>query len=67
MPSRSPPTPNAGVDGPHKREGAARFDSAIHRSLEWVRERGRFYADRERQEEDLFREGQAIYRGMCRD
>ncbi|MCI0441489.1 MAG: CehA/McbA family metallohydrolase [Chloroflexi bacterium] len=50
-----------------RREAAAWFDDAIERSLEWVRVKGRFYTDRQRQEVvDLFREGQQVYRRMLR-
>ena len=64
----SPAYVDTGVAGTHRREAAAGFDSAIERSLEWVREKGRFYTDRQRQEVvDLFREGQAVYRGIGRD
>ena len=64
----SPVYVHAGVGGPYKREAAAGFVSAIQRSLEWVGEKGRFYTDTQRQEVvDLFREGQAFYRGVGRD
>jgi hypothetical protein len=63
----SPVYVDAGVDGPHKRRAAAGFDSAIERSLEWVRAKGRFYTDGQRREVvDLFKEGQAIYREIVR-
>ena len=43
----------------------ASFTDAIEGSLEWVRAKGRFYTDGQRQEVvDLFREGQEVYRAI---
>ena len=52
-------------DGPHKSEAAASFVDAIETSMEWVRKKGKFYTDTQRNEViDLFREGQDRYREM---
>ena len=54
-----------GVEGEEKRNAAAWFDDAIEESLEWVKTKGRFYTDRQRQQVlELFREGQAAFRRM---
>ena len=61
----SPVYLRSGVNGPEKKAAARWFDGEIDRSLEWVNTRGRFYNDTQRREVvDLFREGQAVYRGM---
>lgn len=50
---------------PARLESAAFFVEAIERSMEWVQKKGRFYTDAQRKEvQDLFRQGQDIYRGM---
>ena len=52
-------------DGPHKSEAASSFVDAIETSMEWVRKKGKFYTDTQRNEViDLFREGQDRYREM---
>ena len=54
-----------GREGAEKEAAARWFDGSIERSLEWVRARGRYYSDAQRQEVvDLFREGQEVYRRM---
>ena len=59
----SPLYVRVGRAGEEKKNAAAWFSDAIERSLEWVRTKGRFYNDTQRQEVvDLFREGQSIYR-----
>ena len=61
----SPVYVETGQDGPEKRAAAAWFDGAIDESLQWVRTKGRFYNDSQRKEiEDLFREGQQVYRAI---
>ena len=61
----SPVYVETGRDGAEKKAAAAWFDSAIEGSLQWVRTKGRFYNDGQRREiEDLFREGQQVYRAM---
>jgi len=61
----SPVYLKSGVNGPEKKAAARWFDGEIERSLDWVNTRGRFYNDAQRREVvDLFREGQAVYRGM---
>ena len=61
----SPVYVKAGVDGPEKKAAAAWFDKTIEDSLEWVRARGRFYNDNQRQEIlNLFREGQSVYKAI---
>ena len=61
----SPVYVTAGVDTPEKLQAATQLDRAIEHSLEWVRKKGRFYTDAQRQEVvDLFREGQQVYRAM---
>jgi hypothetical protein len=61
----SPVYITVGRDGPHKSEAATTFVQAIDTSLEWVRKKGRFYTDTQRNEViDLFREGQDQYRAM---
>ena len=63
----SPVYLETGLNGPESRAAGIWFDEAIERSLEWVRARGRFYSDNQRQEVvDLFREAQAVYRAMGR-
>ena len=55
----------AGRHGEEKKAAAGWFDDRIETSLEWVRAKGRFYTDRQRQEVvDLFRQGQQVYRDM---
>jgi hypothetical protein len=57
----------AGSDGPEKREAALWFDKAIEDSIEWVRTRGRYYTDAQRNEVlDLFRQGQQAYKEMVK-
>ena len=54
-----------GKDSPERREAARGFDDAIERSLEWVRTKGKYYTDAQRREvEDLFRQGQQVYKAM---
>ena len=61
----SPVYVKAGADGPEKKAAAVWFDKAIEDSLEWVRTKGRFYNDTQRQEiVDLFREGQSVYKAL---
>ena len=61
----SPIYVKAGRHGEEKKAAAAWFDDRIETSLEWVRAKGRFYTDRQRQEVvDLFRQGQQVYRDM---
>jgi hypothetical protein len=61
----SPVYVKTGRDSAEKVSAAAWFDDAIERSLEWVRAKGKFYTDAQRQEVvDLFREGQGVYRAM---
>ena len=61
----SPVYVTTGVGGPEKRTAAQQLDDAIETSLEWVRAKGRFYNDGQRQEVvDLFRQGQEVYRKM---
>ena len=61
----SPVYVTTGVGGPEKRAAARWLDDSIETSLEWVRTKGRFYNDGQRQEVlDLFREGQQVYRKM---
>ena len=55
----------AGSPAPERAEAARGFNDGIDRDLERVRTRGRFYNDGQRREiEELFREGQQIYRTM---
>ena len=55
----------AGRDSAEKKAAAAWFDDSIETSLEWVRAKGRFYSDQQRQEVvDLFRQGQQVYKEM---
>ncbi len=62
----SPVYVKTGQDSAEKKESARWFDDSIERSLEWVRARGRFYTDAQRQEVvDLFREGQQVYRAIA--
>lgn len=61
----SPIYVKTGLASQEKRNAAASFNDAIEGSLEWVRAKGRFYTDGQRQEVvDLFREGQEVYRAM---
>ena len=57
----------AGVRGEHTRIAAARFSNGIDKSLEWVKTKGKFYNDVQRNEiVSLFREGQEIYNGLAK-
>ncbi|MDA1228910.1 MAG: CehA/McbA family metallohydrolase [Chloroflexi bacterium] len=61
----SPVYVNAGRGSDEKKAAAAWFDNRIETSLEWVRAKGRFYTDQQRQEVvDLFRQGQQVYKKM---
>ncbi len=61
----SPVYVTVGRDGPHKSEAASSFVDAIETSMEWVRKKGKFYTDTQRNEViDLFRQGQDRYREM---
>ena len=61
----SPVYVTVGRDGLHKSEAASSFVDAIETSMEWVRKKGKFYTDTQRNEViDLFREGQDRYREM---
>ncbi len=61
----SPIYVKTGLASQEKRNAASSFNDAIEGSLEWVRKKGRFYTDGQRQEVvDLFREGQEVYRAM---
>jgi len=54
----------AGKDAPERKTSALEFVRKIDRSIEWVQRKGRFYNDSQRTEiENLFREGQALYKG----
>ena len=61
----SPVYVRCGVVGKEKTNAAAYFDDAIESSMEWVRSKGKFYTDNQRNEIiDLFREGQQGYKAM---
>ena len=56
-----------GVRGEHTRIAASRFSDGIDKSLEWVKTKGKFYNDAQRNEiVSLFREGQEVYNGLAR-
>ena len=56
-----------GVRGEHTRIAASRFSGGIDKSLEWVKTKGKFYNDAQRNETvTLFREGQEIYNGLAK-
>ena len=61
----SPVYVTAGLASPERRVAGKYFDDSIEQSLEWVRTKGRFYSDQQRQEVvDLFRQGQQVYKSM---
>ena len=48
------------------KEAASYFFNRLDEAMEWVRIKGRFTADRQRQEIlDLFREGQSVFKGLA--
>jgi hypothetical protein len=54
-----------GAKSVQQKAAASRFDRAIEEALEQVGSAARFHSDRQRREVlDLFRQGQARYRGM---
>ena len=61
----SPIYVKTGKDSEEKKAAAAWFDDSIEKSLEWVKAKGRFYTDQQRQEVvDLFQQGRQVYRDM---
>jgi hypothetical protein len=61
----SPVYVTAGQAAPEQRQAAAFFDHAIDEALVWVNHKAKFRNDSQRNEVvALFREGQAVYRGM---
>ena len=61
----SPVYVKTGAVSPERTEAARWFDDHIEKSLEWATERGKFYTHGQRKEViDLFKQGQAVYRGM---
>ena len=62
----SPIYVKTGLASAKKTDASLKFVQQIEESLEWVRRKGRFYNDYQRQEiETLFREAQDIYRGRA--
>jgi len=54
-----------GIRSEEEKLAAARFDRAISQALEKIERLGRFQTDKQRQEVlNLFRQGQAVYRGL---
>ena len=59
----SPVYVKTGKQSPESVEACRLFVDQIDSSINWVRQKGRFYTNRQRSEvESLFREGQEIYR-----
>jgi len=61
----SPIYVKTGVDGPEKREAAELFVKNIDLMIDWVKTRGKFYKDSQREEiVDLHLQGREVYRKM---